>query len=174
MMSGESRALAHYKALREHERALNDATAEFERAALQPLLLLNGGAAVAFVTLLGAIWEKASQRINLTWAIAAVGIWVVGLLLAAIATIKGYLSQREFEIRARIEREIVEEILHMGAHPEATRNEMESRRKRAKSHQNWAFGCSLASLMFFAFGVLASFWAIVHPHLFNCSVVFSP
>jgi hypothetical protein len=49
------RRLEEYKALRAHELMLNERTSEFERAALQPLFLLNGGAVVAFLTLLGAV-----------------------------------------------------------------------------------------------------------------------
>ena len=162
MSDQESRFLAHYKALREHELALNDATAEFERAALQPLLLLNGGAAVAFVALLGAIWEKTNSRISLPLAIAAVGVWVVGLLLAAFAMIAGYLRQREFEIRARIEREIAEARLEIEDHPKANRDEMHDHWTRAKSYERWTYSSALASLVVFALGVAASLLAVIY------------
>jgi hypothetical protein len=48
-----------YGAVRGHELMLNQATAAFEHAALTPLFLLNGGATVAFLTLLGAASGKA-------------------------------------------------------------------------------------------------------------------
>ncbi len=69
------RPLEEYKALRAHELMLNERTSEFERAALQPLFLLNGGAVVAFLTLLGAIWEKGAVSVNFgvaTWAVLVV------------------------------------------------------------------------------------------------------
>jgi hypothetical protein len=60
------RDLAIYQAQRAHELELNKATAAFEHALVSPLFLLNGGAVVAFLTLLGAASAKDSHlRVNL-------------------------------------------------------------------------------------------------------------
>lgn len=46
-------SLQQYRALRDRELELNRATAAFERAVLETLFVLNGGAPVAALTLLG-------------------------------------------------------------------------------------------------------------------------
>ena len=53
----EDAKLVRYKAIRAHELELNRATGAFEHAALRPVVILNGGALVAFLSLLGAVWE---------------------------------------------------------------------------------------------------------------------
>ena len=74
-----------YIAVRAHELMLNEATAAQERTVVPPLLTLNGGAAVAFLTLLGALGEDAQFSVEVTLAAWAIGAWMVGLLLAATA-----------------------------------------------------------------------------------------
>jgi hypothetical protein len=101
-----------YKAVRSHELMLNQATSAFEHAAIAPLLLLNGGGAVAFLTLLGAVSNpKARFSASIDWAIAAAVSWGVGLLLAALAASFGLISQRSFSKRQRIKREQLEHFL---------------------------------------------------------------
>jgi hypothetical protein len=86
-----------YQAQRAHELELNRATATFEHAVISPVLLLNGGATVAFLTLLGATSaEKSSLTLSVTWATLAVGIWAIGLVVGAIAVRSGYRSQQRF------------------------------------------------------------------------------
>jgi hypothetical protein len=115
---GDDAGLEVYKGFRAHEALLNRATAEFERAALQPLSLLNGGAMVAFLTLLGAVWGKSQTSLDLAAAKVALVVWSGGLLLAAVATSFGYLSQRQFARMSRLERQIVEARLQDGSIPE--------------------------------------------------------
>jgi hypothetical protein len=82
-----------YKAERAHELMLNQATSAFEHAAIAPLLVLNGGGAVAFLTLLGAVSDpKARLSASTGWAIAAAVAWAVGLILAALAASFGLVS----------------------------------------------------------------------------------
>src|SRR5260370_31818513 len=88
------RPLEEYKALRAHELMLNERTSAFERAALQPLFLLNGGAGGAFLTLLGAIWEKGAVSVNLGVATCGRLMWCAGPATAAPRTGPGSLCQR--------------------------------------------------------------------------------
>ena len=77
-----------YKAHYDHDLELTRATAAFEHAALKPLYLLNGGALVVYLALLGT-WVSSSKPeypVNLAVAWVAVIVWGVGLVLAVIAT----------------------------------------------------------------------------------------
>jgi hypothetical protein len=101
-----------YKAHRAHELMLNEATSAFEHAAIAPLLLLNGGGAVAFLTLLGAVSDpKARFSASIGWAVTAAVAWAVGLVLGALAASFGLVSQRAFSKKHRIERQQVERLL---------------------------------------------------------------
>ena len=101
-----------YNAVRAHELELNRATAAFEHAVLSPLYLLNGGALVAFLTLLGAAsGEDSSLEIELPWAVAGAALWATGLCAAAFATYWGYRSQRYFTRVERLRRQEVERSL---------------------------------------------------------------
>jgi hypothetical protein len=153
-------ALERYKALRAHELLLNRATAEFERAALQPLFLLNGGAVVAFLTLLGAVWGKPPTSLNLQMAKEALVAWCIGLLGAAIATSFGYLSQRRFAMSSRLEREEVEAALSKGlvpsgASPVVTKSSAKVPKLLQRSAYIFACG-SLGAFIFGAFRALAA------------------
>ena len=74
-----------FNAVKEHELELNRATAAFEHAALRPGIILNGGAAVAFLTLLGALTkqnigvdggEELISNINIAEAGTAITVWL--------------------------------------------------------------------------------------------------
>jgi hypothetical protein len=71
--------LERYKALRAHELELNRATAEFERAVLQPLFLLNGGASVAVLGLLGAVSERITKE-GIQQVDMGLYFWAIGLV----------------------------------------------------------------------------------------------
>lgn len=103
-------ALAVYEAQRNHEIELNRATATFEHALVTPLFLLNGGAAVAFLTLLGAASAETSTLDVDTDAAAA---WSIGLLAATIAVLHGYLAQRDYT-RATSQRRLLLETAIVG------------------------------------------------------------
>lgn len=94
-----------YQAIRAHEVMLNEAAAAQERSVLAPLLTLNGGAAIAFLTLMGA---KASLGFDLEWARGAVAAWMFGLLLAAAAGWAGSRNQKSINLAYRLMRERVE------------------------------------------------------------------
>jgi hypothetical protein len=101
-----------YRAVRAHELMLNEATSRFEHAAIAPLLLINGGGAVAFLTLLGAL-ESPKSRLSAStlWAGAASTAWAVGLITAALAASLGLRAQRKFSKAHRLQRQQVERLL---------------------------------------------------------------
>jgi len=90
---------------------LNEASSGLERAVVPPLLTLNGGAAVAFLTLLGALGEDARLNVDVAWARGAIVAWVLGLLLAAIAASASASRQASVNIAYRLMREEVEHVL---------------------------------------------------------------
>ena len=106
----KQKKLEYFKSRLAHSEELTRATAGFEHAAVRLPLLLNGGAAIATLTLYGAIglrpfgWE-------LLLVLLALSLWGYGVVSATLAT--GYLfkSQLQFykstsqEIKAIVERE---------------------------------------------------------------------
>lgn len=87
-----------YKAIRAHELMLNQATAAFEHAVTAPLIVLNGGAAVAFLTLLGALADPQKSRygVSPSWVVPAVISWALGLVFVELAVTCGFSSQRQY------------------------------------------------------------------------------
>jgi len=167
--SSSDRVLEKYKARCAHEGWLNQATAEFERAALQPLFLLNGGAVIALLTLLGAILEKAKAgavTIRFELIEVALGIWCAGLAAAAVTTITGYLTQRDFSRWARIRREITEGELPgsaSGLSKDAIwRKEIESENdvERVRKFQQGAYCFGAASVALFIIGAFVALFSI--------------
>ncbi len=96
-----------YKERYKHELLLNEHTAAFEHAAVRPAILLNGGAIVAFLTLIGSVWKSGTQP-NLDLVGVALAIWCIGLVTSSVATGLGYVSQRAFTRMIRIQREALE------------------------------------------------------------------
>lgn len=104
--------IAVYEAQRAHELELNRATAAFEHAVLSPLFLLNGGAAVAFLTLLGAASANDSTLAVNPWAAGlAASTWSAGLVAATWAARAGYESQRAFTQSVKQRRRLIEYAL---------------------------------------------------------------
>lgn len=102
--------LERYKARRAHELELNRATSAFERAVFQPLFLLNGGASVAVLGLLGA-WGARITAAGIKAVYVGLFCWSVGLVLATVATLFGYFSQRDFTRAEHKKRKNLEEKL---------------------------------------------------------------
>ncbi len=101
-----------YEAVRAHELMLNEAVSRFEHARLAPLVALNGGAVVAFLTLLGALLGKESGRRPDLWLSGfAAGAWVVGLVAAALAISSAANSQAAISATHRLLREELEDVL---------------------------------------------------------------
>jgi hypothetical protein len=98
-----------YQAVRAHERMLNEATSRFEHAVLAPLVVLNGGAVVAFLTLLGALMKDDLWDVfPLLVGGAAVLAWVFGLVVAVGAVRAAFESQRQYSKAYRVMREKLE------------------------------------------------------------------
>lgn len=98
-----------YKAVRAHEVMLNQAASAFEHAVIARLVALNGGAAAAFLTLLGALSKSSGPRSYQPWfAGGAVVVWSVGLLIASLAARYGFKRQQKLNEAFRIMREEIE------------------------------------------------------------------
>lgn len=104
----EAKRLAAYNAVRAHELVLNEAAAALERAVIPPLLTLNGGAAAAFLTLLGALGQGGNLEADLGQAGAAVSVWLVGLGLAAVGFVAAKNQQSKVNEAYRLMRELLE------------------------------------------------------------------
>ncbi len=106
----KQKKLEYFKSRLAHIDEMTRATAGFEHAAVKPPLLLNGGAAIATLTLYGAIglpsfgWE-------VILVLLALSFWAFGLVFATLATGHAFKSQLQFykstsqEIKAIVERE---------------------------------------------------------------------
>ena len=101
-----------YEAVRAHEVMLNEAVSRLEHASLAPLITLNGGAVVAFLTLLGVLLGKDSgTHPNLWLAGCAVVAWVAGLTSAALAVAAATEHQRAISATHRLLREELEDAV---------------------------------------------------------------
>ncbi|KZE94845.1 hypothetical protein AVP42_00772 [Agromyces sp. NDB4Y10] len=161
--SGSDRDLAIYEAQRAHELELNKATAAFEHAVSSPLFLLNGGAAVAFLTLLGAVSAPDSTlALRVEFVAPAVFAWVLGLTAGAACVGFGYRAQREFTKavsfrRRHFERALVDRSpLDLG--PLAEADEL---MRAGKRMQRWWWRMYVVSLAFFVVGVAVATLAVV-------------
>lgn len=154
-----------YTAVRAHEVMLNEATAAQERSVIPPLLTLNGGAAAAFLTLLGA---KGSLSFDLRWARLAIVAWMVGLLLAAFAgwaaaSRQTLTSKAHRLMREQVEADLFGELAEVVALPEpkegrdkARANAREAGRRRAVAYK----GLWLASAGVFVAGGIVAMLAV--------------
>ena len=69
------------------------ATAAFERAALRPLFLLNGGALIAYLALFTGLGQSG---IDISFGKFAFGGWALGLVCATFCAFFGVRSQFKF------------------------------------------------------------------------------
>ncbi len=158
MAAEKDPSLERYKALAAHELELNRATADFERAALQPLLLLNGGAPVAVLALLGAVSADSAIQLGISQVRFGLVLWCIGLISATVAMWFGYTSQRAFSKAARLDREFAEANLQYageGARQLESDNASELRSVAKKQQRLW-HGIAGLSLLCFIGGVLAT------------------
>ena len=138
------------------------ATTAFEHAALRPPMLLNGGALVVFLALFGSVKTGAStiQGFDDTWTVVAIGIWILGLLVASAGTALGYYSQLAFykERGRRIdaERERDQENLEEAGKKEA---EAKCQGDKGQRHRRRAELCWFLSVASFILGVFAAIGA---------------
>lgn len=161
-----------YKAIRAHELMLNEAAAAQERSVIPPLLTLNGGAAAAFLTLLGAVNDNASFTIDVTLARWAVAAWVAGLLLAASAAWAAASRQASVNKAFRLMREEVEgtlfpklaDVVAPGTFTPRERNDARTKVRNAAGHWALAYKFSwMASALLFAIGDIVALAAVAVP-----------
>jgi hypothetical protein len=96
--------LEWYKLHRAHELELNKATLAYELELAKLLVLLNGAAAGAFLTLIGAVW-KDGTRPTVCLVFSAIGAWLAGLLMAAVTTDLAYRAQSKYATAYRFRRQ---------------------------------------------------------------------
>lgn len=148
----------------QHRRSgeLLKATAAFERAALRPPLLLNGGALVVYLALFGALRSRDPGLIDVPFSIAAMVAWVLGLILSSSAVACAYYSQKAFEKgqRRRIEAldaEIAGDERHAG-NREAIRFADEKRGHRFRKGATYLV---IIALFLFVIGAGAAMFALI-------------
>jgi len=155
MPKNKEKEIERYKAMQAYRLELVRATNVFEHAALKPPFILNGGALVVMMALLGAIWRDNGQFAEKGMLIYALICWGAGLFFAAIAAASGYLSQFAF-LKAR-HKELDAE------HAKDARDRIEVRRnltdqkiegKRGIIWRDWAKVCVVLSLLLFLAGVV--------------------
>ena len=135
------------------------AVAAFEHAALRPLLLLNGGAAVALLAFIGKVWPEVIPDI-----LIAMAIWSGGLALAAIATSLGYFSQNTFfkasgyQFKAEDANRVKNIEVESGA--KAAQDKLE---KKGHRYRNCAHLCGILSLICFVAGAWWTLYAFTQP-----------
>jgi hypothetical protein len=95
--------LEWYKLHRQHELELNKATLAYELELAKLFVLLNGGAAGAFLTLTGAVWKDGPRPV-FAWIACAITFWLIGLFMAAVATHQAYRTQSEYTKAYRFRR----------------------------------------------------------------------
>ncbi len=89
--------LAHYRATREAALDMFRSVIGFAQYALKTIILVNGGAAVAMLALIGNIWSKESS-VEVAKAIAcSEAYFAFGVLIGAIATSTAYFTQYFYE-----------------------------------------------------------------------------
>ena len=151
--------LKHAQAL---ELEMIKATAAFEHAALRPPFLLNGGALVVYLALYGVLISRGSGfALDQALARWAMGLWIAGLVAAAIATAAGFRSQFSFrkhrgqqvkEIEARDKDEL----------DDAGKYEALSKcfAKIGNRSRVVAVVCAAGSLVLFITGVFCAFYSL--------------
>lgn len=170
--------LEKYKLDRQHELELNRATAAYEHATLRTLMVLNGGAAAAFLTLLGAVWSS-GPRPSFAFVVLAILAWSLGMMVTALATKQAYEGQQGYSKAYRLRRQAEElrrlgeeAISRLGLEAEASTERLNHKaskvRGKAGSRITRAFGWINGAIVFFFLG-LAFALLSMSPWEFSCS-----
>jgi hypothetical protein len=101
--------LEFYKLHRAHEVALNSATATYEQAILKLILVLNAASVGVLIGLVQANGPDSWISFNFSAVMGAIYVWVFGIFLAFVASVYGYLSQRDFTKAHLARRRAIEE-----------------------------------------------------------------
>ena len=155
----QHRNLEWLRHLSAHTNQLAEATQAFEHAALKALFILNGGAAIAILAVVGT---EAANRLDIGLALIGLAAWALGLIFAGTASWLMYFSQLDFyrassqELLATRRRDELKQQLAQdcdAAH--------ENYSKDAQHHRRCANWLAGASLVAFAIGV---FYVVVAFH----------
>jgi hypothetical protein len=110
-----------------------------------------------------SVRQKGTVSVNFGVATWALMVWCSGLVTAALATGLGYVCQRTFAKRARLEREIAEAyLLNQDPTPDekdlitSKRREMKTDYWSAVTYQQWAIVLAAFSLALFMAGALSA------------------
>jgi hypothetical protein len=174
--------LEFYKLHRAHEVALNNATAGYEQTALRLLLVLNAAAIPVFLGLIQSIGKEPTIiHYHHSLARQAIYIWSLGILLAFVATVLGYASQRAFTRAYRYRRQAEEaryamvqrkpEILgwfgirndenkSLGEVHKGLLDEANKYRDSAGYLQKWVYGIGAGAVVVAVFGFATAIWSI--------------
>lgn len=161
-MKIKEKEIERYKAMQAYCLELVRATNAFEHAATKPPFILNGGALVVVLALLGAIWKETGKFAEKNLLIYALVCWGVGLFLAAIAVALAYQSQFAF-LKAR-HRELDAEDAKDTNDKEEVRRKLREQRiegERGINRRAWAKVCVGFSLLLFLVGVTLGFTALL-------------
>jgi hypothetical protein len=178
--------LEWYKLHRAHELELNKATLAYELELAKLFIALNGVAAGAFLTLLGAIWKDGPHPAF--WAVAgAITCWMLGLFAAAYTTTEAYEVQRNYTRAYRLRRHGEElrrirgagQVLpgHLGIEASGDyANAANDARKAAEERQTsltdlrlWAVGLFMAGGFFALAALYTTFTPAIAPLRFGYS-----
>ena len=162
MPKNEEKEIERYKAMQAYQLELVRATNVFEHAALKPPFILNGGALVVMMALLGAIWKDNGQLAEKGLLVYALACWGVGLFFAAIAAASGYQSQFAF-LKARHRELDAEHANDARDRIEVRRNlsEQKAEGTRGVNWRTWAKVCVGFSLLLFLAGVVIGVIALL-------------
>ncbi|MEM9762856.1 MAG: hypothetical protein AAF968_10130 [Pseudomonadota bacterium] len=166
----ESFLRAKYALDRELELELNRGAAAYEQEVLRTLVLLNGGAAAAFLGLYGALAETgAASPPSLFPTVLALACWGGGLLAAGTASVLGLWAQQRFAQARRLKRQALERLFRFGSEQKRAeeRAALEGRGEvkftDAKSAIERSKRLAYGALFAFALGLAAASYAVIVP-----------
>ncbi|MEL6482840.1 MAG: hypothetical protein AAFU72_02760 [Pseudomonadota bacterium] len=166
----ESFLRAKYALDRELELELNRGAAAYEQEVLRTLVLLNGGAAAAFLGLYGALAETgAASPPSLFPTVLALACWGGGLLAAGTASVLGLWAQQRFAQARRLKRQALERLFRFGSEQKRAeeRAALEGRGEvkftDAKAALERSKRLAYAALFAFALGLAAASYAVIVP-----------
>ncbi|MEL6767398.1 MAG: hypothetical protein AAFP17_09475 [Pseudomonadota bacterium] len=166
----ESFLRAKYALDRELELELNRGAAAYEQEVLRTLVLLNGGAAAAFLGLYGALAETgAASPPALFPTVLALACWGGGLLAAGTASVLGLWAQQRFAQARRLKRQALERLFRFGSEQQRAeeRAALEGRGEvkftDAKAALDRSKRLAYAALFAFALGLAAASYAVIAP-----------
>jgi hypothetical protein len=146
--------LEFYKAHRAHEVALNNATSAYEQSALRLILVINAAAIPVFLGLIQSA-DKALIAYDFGRARVAIYSWALGAASAFVATVFGYLSQREFTQAFRCRRQAIEARRVGGAALTATYGVKETTEKLSADADRYRVRARRLQYGVYVFGLLA-------------------